>query len=73
MVFFTYAAGANSISGVGDVVRFSLPFTPGGHSAGSMISQTNVNPGSILIDTGGVAYPNTFSATFMVFSGVFYI
>jgi hypothetical protein len=73
MVFFTYAAGANSISGVGDVVKFTLPFTPGGYAAGSMISQTNINPGSVLIDTSAVAYPNTFSAAFMVFSGVFYI
>lgn len=73
MVFFTYAAGANSISGVGDVVKFSLPFTPGGYAAGDMISQTNTNSGSVLIDTSAVAYPNTFSAAFMVFSGVFYI
>jgi hypothetical protein len=73
MVFFTYAAGANSISGTGDVVKFTLPFTPGGYAAGSMISQTNTNSGSVLIDTSAVAYPNTFSASFMVFSGVFYI
>lgn len=73
MVFFTYAAGANAISGVGDIVKFTLPFTPGDYAAGSMISQTNTNSGSVLIDTSAVAYPNTFSASFMVFSGVFYI
>jgi hypothetical protein len=70
-VYFTYAAGANALAGVGDVTKFSLPFTPALYAAGSMISQSNTNAGSLLVDPGAVVYPGSFSGGFMVFSGTY--
>jgi hypothetical protein len=70
-VNFNYAAGANVLVGVGDVTKFSLPFTPAVYAAGSMISQSNTNSGSLLVDPSVVVYPNSFSGGFMVFSGTY--
>jgi len=72
-VFFTYAAGANSISGVANSTNFTLPFTPANESSGSMISGFINNGGSVYSLTNGKAYPETFSSTYMVFSGVYNI
>jgi hypothetical protein len=72
-VYFTYAAGANALVGTLDVTRFSLPFVPASYAAGVMISQTVLNSGSILIDPGSVVYPESFSGSFMVFSGFYFV
>ncbi len=70
-VFFTYDAGANSISGTNNSVNFTLPFAPAVNASGSMISGFINNAGSVYILTNGRAYPESFSSTFMVFSGVY--
>jgi hypothetical protein len=72
-VYFTYAAGSNSLQGTRDVTRFSLPFAPALYSAGVMVSQTVLNSGSVLIDPGSVAYPESFNGAFMVFSGFYFV
>lgn len=73
LVTFSYAAGANVLVGVGDVTKFTLPFTPASYAAGSMISQSNTNAGSLLVDPGAVVYPGSFNGAFMVFSGSYIV
>lgn len=70
-VYFTYAAGANALVGTRDVTKFSLPFAPALYAVGVMISQTVLNSGLVLIDPSSVAYPESFSGGFMVFSGTY--
>lgn len=72
-VFFTYAAGVNSLSGLGDSTRFSLPFTPAQYSVGDMMGQTSTNQGSTIIDISGFVFPGTFNGIYMVFSGVYHV
>ena len=72
-VYFTYAVGANALIGTRDSTKFSLPFAPASYSVGVMISQTVLNSGSVLIDPGSVAYPESFSGSFMVFSGFYFV
>jgi hypothetical protein len=73
MVFFSYNTGAGAISGVGNNASFSLPFTPAYASVGTMIASNVTSAGNILIWTGSLAYPETFSGSEMVFSGMFYV
>jgi hypothetical protein len=73
MVFFSYNTGAGAISGTGNSVSFSLPFTPAYPSVGAMIASNVSSAGNILIWTGSLGYPETFSGSEMVFSGSFYI
>ena len=73
LVFFTYAAGANSITGVAGSTYFLLPITPAQYAAGSMISQTAANGGQMDIEITGVSYPTSFSGIYMVFSGVYHV
>jgi len=73
LVTFSYSAGAASISGIGDVVNFSLPFNPAVGSVGSMLSQTNANSGNIFITPGSIAYPQTFSGPYLVFGGSYIV
>lgn len=73
LVFFTYDAGANSITSVAGTTKFSLPFNPATYAVGSMISQTVGSAGSVDIEPGSVAYPEFFTSTYMVFSGCFHV
>jgi hypothetical protein len=73
-VFFTYAAGATSITGTFNSTNFTLPFTPAVDASGSMISGFITNGGSVyLYNSNGKAYPESFSSGLMVFSGVFHV
>lgn len=72
-VFFTYPAGAASITGVANSARFSLPFTPAQPSVGVFITDGVASPGTIMIWTGTVAYPTSFSAGSLIFSGSYYV
>jgi len=73
-VFFTYAAGATSITGTFNSTNFTLPFTPAIDASGSMISGFITNGGSVyLYQSNGKAYPESFSSGLMVFSGVFHV
>jgi hypothetical protein len=70
-VFFTYRAGATLLAGTADSTYFTLPFTPNEYAIGSMMSQLFAGSGNTLVHTNGRLYPNTFSSTYMVFSGTF--
>jgi len=72
-VFFTYPAGAASITGIANSTRFSLPFTPAQPSVGVFITDGVASPGTIMIWTGTVAYPTSFSAGSLIFSGSYYV
>lgn len=72
-VFFTYAAGANSISGTANSTRFSLPYAPAVAAAGTMINDAVASAGTLLIWTSQVAYPTTFNSGSMIFSGVYHV
>ena len=72
-VFFTYPAGANLITGTGNSTRFSLPFTPSKAAVGAMITEAAASAGNIMIWTGGVVYPETFSASALIFSGSYHV
>jgi hypothetical protein len=73
-VFFTYAAGATSITGTFNSTNFTLPFTPAVDASGSMISGFITNGGSVyLYQSNGKAYPQSFSGGLMVFSGVYHV
>jgi hypothetical protein len=73
-VFFTYAAGATSITGTFNSVNFTLPFTPAIDASGSMISGFITNGASVyLYQSNGKAYPESFSSGLMVFSGVYHV
>ena len=72
-VFFTYPAGATSITGIANSTRFSLPFTPAQPSVGGFITDGVASPGTIMIWTGTVAYPTSFSAGGLIFSGTYYV
>lgn len=71
LVYFTYPAGANVITGTANSSRFTLPFTPTKPSVGAMITDAAASAGTILIWTGGTAYPTTFSAGSLTFSGTY--
>jgi hypothetical protein len=74
VVTFSYAAGANSLTGVAGTTRFTLPFSPGKYSAGSIASQLGTVSGSLEIDAGDFkAYPTAFSSTYMIFAGSYMI
>jgi hypothetical protein len=74
VVTFSYAAGANSLTGVAGTTRFTLPFNPGKYSAGSIASQLGTVSGSLEIDAGDFkAYPTSFSSTYMIFAGSYMI
>lgn len=70
-VFFTYAAGATPLTGVGATTYFTLPFTPGVTAVGQMLSENITASGTTLLLTNGRCYPSAFSSSFMVFSGTF--
>lgn len=73
LVFFTYAAGANTIQGTANSTAFTLPFDPAVAAAGTMISDFANNAGQILIWTSQNAYPEAFNSGGMNFSGVYHI
>ncbi len=73
LVFFTYPAGANSISGIANSTFFSLPFAPSKAAVGAMINDAVGSAGTILLWTGQVAYPTTFSSGTMIFSGSYHV
>jgi hypothetical protein len=72
-VFFTYPAGAASITGVANSTRFSLPFAPAQPSVGAFITDGVASPGTILIWTGQIAYPTSFSAGALIFNGTYHV
>ena len=70
LVTFSYAAGVNSLTGVGGTTRFSLPISSAQFSAGSIASQTGAVSGSLEIDAGDLkAYPTSFTSGYMIFAG----
>jgi hypothetical protein len=73
LVFFTYPAGANVITGTANSTRFSLPFTPAKPAVGAMITDAVGSAGNTLIWTGTVVYPATFSASGLIFSGTYHV
>ena len=73
LVFFTYPAGANVITGTANSTRFSLPFTPAKPAVGAMITDAVGSAGNTLIWTGTVVYPATFSASGLIFSGSYHV
>jgi hypothetical protein len=72
-VFFTYPAGAASITGIANSTRFSLPFAPAQPSVGAFITDGVASPGTILIWTGQIAYPTSFSAGALIFNGTYHV
>jgi hypothetical protein len=73
VVYFTYPAGAASITGIANSTSFSLPFVPAQPSVGVFITDGVASPGTIMIWTGGVVYPTSFSSGSLIFSGTYYV
>ena len=73
LVFFTYPAGAATITGTANSTRFSLPFAPAKPAVGVFINESVASAGTILLWTSQVAYPTTFSSGSLVFSGSYYV
>lgn len=74
VVYFTYSAGATSVTATAGLTRFSLPFAPAIEASGTQISQNvNFSFTTLLLPSNSTCYVGTFTSNFMVFSGTYIV